>query len=44
MNELERRYIELMIRSELTMNRREARAFINDATRLWEMIEKAKRD
>lgn len=42
MNQLERRYLELMIQADLSMNQKEARKLINEATRLREMIVKAK--
>ena len=44
MNKLERRYLELMIQADLSMNQKEARKLINEATRLREKIEEAKRD
>ena len=43
MNDLERRYLELMIKADLSMNQKEARKLINEATRLREMMESAKR-
>ena len=42
MSDLEKRYLELMIKADLSMNQKEARKLINEATRLREMIQKAK--
>ena len=44
MSDLERRYLELMIQADLSINQKEGRKLINEATRLREKIEKAKRD
>lgn len=43
MNDMEKRYLELMIKADLSMNQKAARQLINEATRLQEKIKQAKR-